>query len=132
MCVDEAAEQFGREEGRVARDDQDIAGEALERRHRTAHGVARAELVVLDDGLGIARDRGHSVGGIGRHDDDHALGASLAHGGNHPAEQRPTPDRVQHLRQRRAHARALATGHHNAGERAISGARGSRHPGLQH
>ena len=130
--IDEAAEQLRGEQRRVARHDQHVAGEAVERRHRAAHCVARAELVVLDDGLGVARDGGDGLGGIGRDHDDDALGAGLADGGDDPAEQRSTPDRVKHLGQRRAHARALAAGHHDAGERSISGARGRRHPGLQH
>jgi hypothetical protein len=129
---DKTAEQLGGEEWRVARDDQHVAAEARERWQRTADGVASAQLVWLDDGLGVTHDGGHRLGGVRRHDHDDALGAGLADRAEHPAEQRPTPDRVQHLRQFRAHTGALAPGHDDAGERSIGGAGDGRHPGLQH
>ena len=124
----QVVEQFRRQQRRVARDDQHIADKPFEGWHGAAHSVARAELVGLDHDRGVTNDSGNGVGLRRRHDDDDPVRTRLTDGGEHPAKQRATPDRMQHLWQGRAHARALATGHHDAGERTSGGGSSARHP----
>jgi hypothetical protein len=78
--------------------------------------MSRPASLTLDDDFGT----GKSLAGFGRdrlgagpdHDCRHRA-PGLAHGLEHMSEQRPAGDRVQYLRPRRAHARALAGREHN-------------------
>src|SRR5450432_1573775 len=86
---------------------------ALERRHREAHGVARAALLgLLDDGdrVGAEARREHTLDErqlMPEHGDD-GRRPQLAREAHGVRDERAPEQLVQHLRARRAHARALA------------------------
>ena len=70
--------------------------------------MPRAELLFLRDEIRLARKRLFHRLAAESHDDDIAHGARLLRGREHMSEHRLAARLVQHLRQRRLHARPLA------------------------
>ncbi len=102
-------ENLRRHERHVAIGDDDRAVEPGQRARRAIRGMARAQLAILNDGLGLRARRiiphRHAIGRC-HHDD--ASHPRLAHGIYNVAQDRHPRHAVQHLRDARAHARALA------------------------
>ena len=87
------------------------------------HGVACAERRVLDSDLGRDdgfRDRVHVLA----QNDDAARGACFGGCSQNVVDHAAAGDLVQHLRQRRLHARAFARGQDDCGKRFLSCGRG--------
>ncbi len=89
------------------------------RRHGLHDGMARAELLGLQRPLEIGllgERRSHLLGAVAVDDVD-ARGLDGARGADDVLEQRPARERLQHLRQCRVHAFALARGENDYGNR---------------
>ena len=90
------------------------------RRHRLHDGMARAELLGLQRPLqiGLVRERGADLlGAVAVDDVDRRRARMRARSANDVLEQRPARERLQHLRQCRVHALALARGENDYGNR---------------
>ena len=104
-----------------------VAAEALERGPGGTDRITGPERPLLGDRLDPARQARADGVGAGRHDHEHPVGPGLEAGRDRPVDQRAPEDLVQHLRRRRAHARALTGGEENTGEwRAVSHAGSGR------
>ncbi len=114
MRGDERTERGRVEQGHVAREHDDLAGEAVGQ-GRDAHldRAAGAGDLVLVDHEGLRRQRAHDLDdlvAIVAHDRDDVARAELLRGREHVADERQAGERVQDLRQAGAHAGALAGG----------------------
>ena len=109
VLLDERLEQLGREERRVAGEDEDVLDAVPHGVARRADGIAGAERLLLDRDAGVAE----LVAALGRGDHDQRIRPERARGLEHPVDHPPPEDRVQVLRGRRAHARAEPSGHHH-------------------
>ena len=103
----ELLQQPGREERRVAGEDEHVARGACERDLRGADRVAGAERLLLDGDLEALE----GVGAIGRDDDDQAGELERARRLEHPVHHPPAEDRMEVLRHRGTHPGAEAAGH---------------------
>ena len=113
----ELEQQLRREQRRVAREHEHVAGVAGERLARGANRVAGAERALLD------RDDDGALGELvlrdGRGDDDERRRARLAPALDHPVDHAPAQDRVEVLGHRALHAGAEASGHHDCCKRRL-------------
>jgi hypothetical protein len=106
----QAGDRLGRDQRHVAGKDEHGFGR-LDQRQGGADRAAGAVGHGLDDGLDVLRQaRGDVL--IRRDDRRHAPRPGLAGRGDRPGDHRAAADWVQHLRQGRAHARALAGRHY--------------------
>jgi len=113
MGVGEPRQGGGRDERDVAVEDEHVAVEVAERRHRALDGVTGAVLLGLNgrhDGQpGGERRRPHLVGLMT--DDDHdAVGSERSNRSERMADERNAPELVEDLRPRRPHASAETRG----------------------
>ena len=128
MLGRERGERLGPQQRRVARQHEDVVlGVEVvgERGERDADGVAGAPLHALLDELDrhlgdelLLQRLGDALGAVADDDDD-ALERQLRERVDDVQHHRPPAQRVQHLRRRRPHARALARGEHDGGERSV-------------
>ncbi len=107
----------------VARDDEhvslEIGGQGIQRRFDGPAG-ARHVVLIGDERLGVEVEDGGGDGvALVPHDGDDVGGLERAGGGEHVADEGHAGERVQHLRQARLHAGALAGGEHDDGETGI-------------
>ena len=119
MMIDRAAQPLQRvsaDQRRIAEDHKNVVGALRNRVARRKHGICGAPPLGLNEHLRLGqhaprfiRDR------IGIRPDHHRdrLRSGAAHGGQHMRQHRAPRDRVQHLRQRRAHACAFPSGKHD-------------------
>jgi outer membrane protein OmpA-like peptidoglycan-associated protein len=120
----QARQRRGLQEGHVAVEDEDTAGEALERLQAGASGIARAARLFLhgkDQGRSWkeGRERAlHRVLILGIDDDDDRRAAPSQGDTHGMADERQFAAAVQHLGETRTHALALASGENQGGESA--------------
>ena len=110
------------EERHVTAQHEDVAVERVELGERDLDRAARAGHVVLIDDVGFGRIGEHGVRdqvALVPDDDEDARGSKTLRGGEHVPDQRAAADAMQHLRQRRFHARALPCGEDDHGERRV-------------
>ena len=104
-------EALGRDEGRVAEEDDDVAVKAGERSFGGAHGMGGAERGILDHGGVRAELRGHvrtHSRRVGAGDHDSARGSDLGSRRDRPIDHGAPANGVQHLGQLGLHPRALS------------------------
>ena len=109
MLCDERLEQRRRQERRVAGEDENVLGALPDCLPGGAHGIARAERLLLDRDARVAE----LVPALGRCDHDERVRPERPRSLQDPVDHPPAEDRVQVLRCRRAHARAEPSGHHH-------------------
>ena len=109
--VDERGEELGRQERRVAGEDEHLLRVA-DRLARRANGVARPERALLHRDLQPVE----GVGAVRRGDDDERRGTERLGGRDDPVDHPPPEDRVEVLRDRGAHTRPEPSGHHDCSE----------------
>ncbi len=110
---DELGDQLGGDQRVVPGQGEHRAG-PVEPLARGADRRAGALALDLLDRLDAGRESlGHAVTRPGYA--YHASGAGLLRGADHPVQHRPSADRVEHLRKRRAHARPAPGGHDQSG-----------------
>ncbi len=107
-------ERLGRQQRRIGIEHEHIARMARECFARGQHRVGGAALMLLHERPCAAGAWRQSLGAhrvhVGADDHRQGVGAELLRHGQHVAEHRAAGDLVQHLRQRRFHARALTGG----------------------
>ena len=104
----ELLEELPRQERRVAAEHENRALFLVQQRFRLQDGMPRAELLFLRDEIRLTRKRLFHRLAAESHDDYIAHGTRLLRGREHMGEHRLAARLVQHLRQRRLHARPLA------------------------
>ena len=110
MGLEQAGDHLGRDQRHVAGEDEHGLAARLDQRQRRPDRAAGAVGLGLDHGLDVLGQAGGDV--APRRDDRRdAAGPGLARGEDRPGDHRPPADGMQHLRQRGAHARALARRH---------------------
>jgi hypothetical protein len=110
VALGESCDERGLQKGVVAGQHDHVlaAGQLLARLH---DGVASPGGRILDRHLDVVGQRCSDLLGLVAEHDDDALGACLAGGEDGPEQHRAAAQRVQDLRQPRAHARAPARRH---------------------
>ena len=108
----EVAQQLGRDERRVAGQDEHVVGAPFESSAGASYRVPRPERLLLDGDLHVAE----CVGARRRRDDDHGLDTGIPGGRDDPVHHPAPEDRVKVLRHARMHPRAEACGHHDCCE----------------
>jgi hypothetical protein len=106
------------EQRAVAVQHQHVAFEVGQGRLGRQHRVAGAQGRVLDHHRLFAQARDHPFAhrrAVRAHHHHDAVAADALNGVDHPIQQRPATDLVQHLWDRRLHTRALACGHNHSG-----------------
>jgi hypothetical protein len=86
MRLDEVPQKIGRDERRVARQDEHVVRSAVEHGVRAANRIAGSERPLLDRDLRVSE----GIGARRRGDDDHGLDAGSGRGGEDPVHD-PTP-----------------------------------------
>ena len=109
--VDERGEELGRQERRVAGEDEHLLRVA-DRPARRAHGIARPERALLHRDLQPVE----GGGAVRRGDDDEGRGTERLGSRHDPVDHPPPEDRVEVLRDRGAHTRPQPSGHHDCSE----------------
>ena len=109
VLIDQRPQVIAGQQGRGGVEDEDTPGEAIERRARRGDRVAGAERPLLHHDL----DAVVGVSGRRRGDDHERVGSRLERGLDHPVDDAAAEQRVEVLRQRRAHAGAEPAGHHH-------------------
>jgi hypothetical protein len=115
-----ALQGLGPEQRGIAVQDQQVAVESLQRVPALEHRVPGAELRLLAREAGPAREGRLDRLGVAAHHHQ-ALGLELLGRHQHVVEQRAAAQGVQNLRQPGFHARALAGGEHDHGDRRGAG-----------
>ena len=127
MNAEQGGERFGADERAVAAEDErvGVGGAGLEVRLGHHHGVASAQLLVLQhklDGVAQLRHAGEVLanhfGAVANHKND--LGCSSgARSVDDPMHHRPAKDWMHDLRNVRLHARSLASSENDSNELAV-------------
>ena len=114
MGLGESVELVAGQERGVAREDEDVPLEALERRVRRGDRVAGAAGRLLHREDDAVRERALELRDGGRRRDDHeGLRVEPPRGADDPVDQAPAEDRMQVLGPPRPHAGAEPCGHHD-------------------
>ena len=112
MRLQELREQVGRQERRVAGEDEHLVDGALERVAGASDRVSRTERALLNSDLDVAE----RVACRRRGDDEGPCRFERPGGLEHPVDHPAAEDRMEMLGHGRAHARAEAAGHHDCCE----------------
>ncbi len=115
MPCSELLEEIGGQERRVAGEDENGGCAPVERGPCHGDGVSGATRLGLDDEADALDIRECRLR-VRRRDDDERVRRERLRGREHPVDHSPPEQRMQVLRQRRAHARAEPGGHDDGGE----------------
>ena len=116
MFVDKLVQDAGRQQGMVARDDQERRRSA-DLVARAANSITRSEWLMLDR----HRHAVESVRGLRRRDDDEWVCADGTHGLDHPVDKATTEQWLKVFRNRGLHPRSLTGRHHDRSEIVLQG-----------